>query len=102
MGNDVVSAAYDQLDELAANFQAQSESMSEMMSSIKSAMDNLRPNWIGLGSDAFFAEMESEMLPAGQRLIEALSEGSSVTREISQTMKQAEEEASSPFRNWAI
>lgn len=102
MGNDVVSAAYDQLDEVASNFQNQSQSMSEMLSAIKSSMDELRPNWIGRGSTAFFQEMESEMLPAAQRLIEALNEGNAVTREISQTMKQAEEEASSPFRNWSV
>lgn len=102
MGNDVVQATYDQLAEVASGFQTQSESMSQMMSSIKSSMETLQPNWIGRGSDAFFAEMQSEMLPAGQRLIEALNTGSEVTRQISDQMKAAEEEASGPFKSWTV
>jgi WXG100 family type VII secretion target len=102
MGNDIVQATYDQLEEISGKFQNESQSMEQMMSSIKNAMNTLKTNWIGRGSDAFFAEMESEMLPAGQRLIEALHEGSAVTREISTAIRQAEEEASAPFKSWTI
>lgn len=102
MGKDIVQATYDQLEEISGRFNNESQSMEQMMSSIKNSMDALKSNWIGKGSDAFFAEMEGEMLPAGQRLIAALNEGSAVTREISSSIQQAEEEASGPFKSWAI
>lgn len=99
---DVVQAQYDALDEIVSNFDNQSQAMEQMLSSIKSSMDQLKPNWIGRGSEAFFQEMESEMIPAAQRLIEGLAEGSACTRDLSQQMKQAEEEAASPFKSWTV
>jgi uncharacterized protein YukE len=42
--------------------------------------------------------MHSVVLPAIQRLETALQQGAAVTREIAQTMRQAEDEASSVFR----
>ena len=54
--------------------------------------------WIGRGADAFFPEMHGTVLPASQRLETALKTGSQVTKEITQHVRNAEEEASSPFR----
>jgi WXG100 family type VII secretion target len=61
-------------------------------------MDRLHEDWIGRGSKAFFNEMRGEVIPATLRLQQALEEAGRVTKEISQTMQQADEEASSPFR----
>ena len=41
--------------------------------------------------------MQSEVLPAVGRLRQALAQAAQITQKISQTVKQAEEEASSPF-----
>ena len=61
-------------------------------------METLEPDWVGLGSDAFFEEMQGEVLPAVQRLQEALEQAGMVTGEIVSIFQQADEEASSPFR----
>ena len=96
---DEIRADYDRLEQLANQFANQSQAIQQMLQNVRGAMDPLQGGgWIGRGSDAFFSEMQSEVLPASQRLQEALDEASRVTKQIVQTVKQAEEEASSPFR----
>lgn len=96
---DEIRADYDQLDQVASRFANQSQAIQQMLQKVKSSMDKLEGNWVGLGSEAFFQEMQSLVLPASQRFQNALQEASQVTRRISQTVKTAEEDASSPFRS---
>lgn len=94
-----IQADYQQLEQVAAKFSQQSQAIAQMLQSVKGSMSKLENGgWIGRGSQAFFAEMNNKVLPATQRLQSALSEAGRVTKEISNTVKQAEEEASSPFR----
>lgn len=96
---DEIRADYDRLEQLANQFASQSQAIQQMLQNVRGSMDPLQSGgWIGRGSDAFFTEMQSEVLPATQRLQEALDEANRVTKQIIQTVKQAEEEASSPFR----
>ena len=95
---DEVKADYEQLEQVANKFSSQSEEIQQMLQTVKNNMDQLEPDWIGRGSEAFFSEMQSEVLPAVQRLQQALEEANRVTKEVVQTMQDAEEEASSPFR----
>lgn len=96
---DEIRADYDRLEQVANQFANQSQAVGQMLQKVRGSMDPLEGGgWIGRGSDAFFAEMNDEVLPASQRLQEALDEASRVTKQIIQTVKQAEEEASSPFR----
>lgn len=95
---DEIRADYEQLDQVASRFANQSQAIQDMLQKVKSSMDKLEGNWVGMGSEAFFEEMHSLVLPGSQRLEHALNEASQVTRKISQTVKQAEEDASSPFR----
>ncbi len=95
---DEVKADYEQLEEVANKFSNQSEEIQQMLQTVKNNMDKLEPDWIGRGSEAFFSEMQSEVLPAVMRLQQALEEANRVTKEVVQTMQDAEEEASSPFR----
>ena len=100
---DEIRADYDQLDQVASQFANQSQAIQQMSQNIRSSMDPLEGGgWIGRGSDAFFAEMQSEIIPANERLEQALDEASRVTRQIVQIVKQAEDEASSPFRAFAV
>jgi WXG100 family type VII secretion target len=95
---DEVKADYDQLEQIANRFANQAEEINDMIQQVNSSMEKLEPDWIGRGSEAFFREMRGEVLPAVRRLHQALHEANKVTKDISQTMKQADEEASSPFR----
>ena len=96
---DEVKADYEQLEQVASKFSSQSEEIQQMLQTVKNNMDQLEPDWIGRGSEAFFSEMQSEVLPAVMRLQQALEEANRVTKEVVQTMQDAEEEASSPFRS---
>lgn len=95
---DEIRADYEQLEQVASQFSNQAQAIQQMSQNIRNSMQNLQDGWIGRGSDAFFAEMQSEVLPATQRLQDALDEASQVTKAIIQCVQQADEEASSPFR----
>jgi WXG100 family type VII secretion target len=97
--SEIVRADYERLDQLAGRFSSQSEAVNQMQLAVNQAVDQLKGGgWEGRGSAAFFEEMEGTVSPAVQRLIEALAQAATVTRQISQIFKQADEEASSPFR----
>jgi WXG100 family type VII secretion target len=96
---DEIRADYNELNGVASKFANQEQAIQQMSQKIRSAMEKLENGgWMGEGSEAFFSEMHSVVLPAIQRLETALQQGAAVTREIAQTMRQAEDEASSPFR----
>lgn len=96
---DQVEADYDQLEQIAARFAAQAQATEQTLNKVRASMSNLEEGgWIGRGSNAFFSEMHSEVLPATERLRQALEEANRVTNQIVQVMKQAEEEACTPFQ----
>ena len=94
---DEFQCKYDEMENIAKIFQAQADIAQQVFDSIRNTMEDLKPDWIGKGSDAFFNEMESEVNPALQRLIQALEEGSNVVMQINQTIETAEQEAQSQF-----
>lgn len=96
-----VKADYEALEQVAARFDNQSQAVMQMLQQVKSTMDTLLgEGWLGTAAVSFSAEMQGEVVPASQRLIEALADASAATKEIAQTMQQAEDEASGLFRNW--
>lgn len=96
----VVTAEYEGLEDVASRFERLLQEVEELSQSVTGTMEPLRQDgWIGRGSDAFFDEMESTVLPAVQRLADAFDQGSRVTRAVAAIFRQAEEEASSPFRS---
>ncbi|MBI1294614.1 WXG100 family type VII secretion target [bacterium] len=97
--SDQIQADYEQLEQVAAKFAQQADSVAQMIQSVRGSMDKLENGgWIGRGSSAFFAEMNNKVLPGTQRLQTALTEAGRATQEISNLVKQAEDEASTPFR----
>lgn len=97
--SDEIRADYDRLEQVAAKFGNESQAIQQMLQNVKGSMDPLENGgWVGRGSEAFFSEMNGEVLPASERLRQALDEANSVTKRIIQVVKQAEDEASSPFR----
>lgn len=92
---------YQQLEQVAQRFAQQADAINEMIQSTRRSYDVLAEgDWIGEGAEAFKSEMEGEVFPATIRLQEALTTGAEVTNQIAQTLQQADEEASSIFRNW--
>lgn len=98
MGNDVIQAKYDLLDQIAARFGQEADASGQVHSRLRQSASSLRAGWEGRGSAAFFGEMNSEVLPAMHRLGAALQQAQTVTRQIAQVLRTAEEEAARPFR----
>ena len=100
MPHDVIQADYEVLAEIANRFEYAARANEQMRQTLQNAMAQLQQGgWIGRGSDAFFREMEDDVMPAVQRLIDALHEASRVTQQIRELLHQAEQEGASPIKD---
>ncbi|NUM45025.1 MAG: WXG100 family type VII secretion target [Anaerolineales bacterium] len=98
-----IEANYDELERLSSVFMQECDRVQDMLNTVKNAMGNLQiGGWMGRGADAFYAEMNDEIVPATIRLQEALEEGSRITDQIIVTMQQAEEEAGNQFKTYRL
>jgi len=89
---------YDQLADFSRTFERESNSAKRSLDSLKRQIEVLEGgDWIGKGADAFYREMNSEVLPAVQRLVKALELASRVTGQIARIFQEVEEECSRFF-----
>ena len=89
---------YDQLTDISRTFERESSEVKRSVDSINRKIEVLEGgDWIGEGAKAFYREMNSEVLPAMQRLMKALELASRATKQIAQVLKEAEEECSHMF-----
>jgi WXG100 family type VII secretion target len=95
---DEIRADYQQLQQVATQFSKQATAINQMRAQVKRSMNALHGNWIGKGSESFFSEMNDKVMPGTERLYKALQEASKITKQIAQTMKQAEDDAAAPFK----
>ncbi|MFN8468709.1 MAG: WXG100 family type VII secretion target [Caldilineaceae bacterium] len=99
MNSHIVQANYESLERTAQRFAQQAEEQIQLARAVDRALAPLHNGgWIGRGSQAFFAEMHAEVLPALQRLIAALHEAEDVTTQMRQLMQEAEAEAARLFQ----
>lgn len=100
MSADIIQANYDHLEAIAGRFGRRAEVAAELHSRVMRGVQALEDGgWEGAGSAAFFAEMQGEMYPAMQRLIQVLEEARAVTLEVRDILLRAEEEAAAPFEH---
>lgn len=96
---DTIQANYEQLQDLAKRFQNLSTRVDQLSQSLKQRMHQLQDGgWDGMGASAFYQEMSSITLPACTRLSSAFQQASRTTTQIERILRQAEEDAASPFR----
>src|SRR5574337_658370 len=94
-----VRADYEQLAQIAQVFCQQSETTQQVLRALQNDVNTLqRGDWVGKGAEAFYAEMNTAVLPAMKRVVGALSEASNTTQRISRIMKQAEDHSAALFR----
>ena len=95
---DQIRTDYDALAQFAQCFAGQEQATEQTLQNLHGCLEQLEHDgWMGHGSDAFFAAMNSTVLPAWQRLQQALAESSQTTKQLSQDFRNAEGEASSYF-----
>jgi WXG100 family type VII secretion target len=89
-----VRADYDGLAQIAKAFAQQAGAARQTLQVLKRQQEILRGgDWVGQGATKFYQEMDADILPAVTRLATALETAQRVVIQVSQTMKQAEEEA---------
>lgn len=98
-----IRADHDSLSTIAQGFEREANNTRQTLQRLKSQLEVLQGgDWIGKGGTAFFAEMNSDVLPAIARLAAALEAAQRTTRQISQVMQEAEDEASSIFERGGL
>ncbi|PKO23713.1 MAG: hypothetical protein CVU38_02465 [Chloroflexi bacterium HGW-Chloroflexi-1] len=95
---DEIRADYRQLQQVATQFARQANAINRMQQQMKRSLSALQGNWIGHGSEAFFAEMSDRVLPATARLHRALNDAGKATMQIIAILQRAEQDAAAPFR----
>src|SRR3712207_4153355 len=94
-----VRADYDQLKAMASSFDQQADAVRRTLAALRQQQDVLQNgDWLGTGAQAFYAEMNGQVVPTLNRLLRALTQAAITTRQINQDMQQAETEAASYFR----
>ncbi|KPL86097.1 WXG100 family type VII secretion target [Herpetosiphon geysericola] len=94
MAADLVQSDYERLGQVATQFQKLHDQQTQMEAMVRQTYQHLRSSWQGAAAVAFFAEMDDAIFPTLKRLQTALTSASILTTQISQTFRQAEEEAS--------
>jgi WXG100 family type VII secretion target len=83
----------------AAQFGQAADLLHRSLAEIRRQVQTLQSgDWVGEGASAFYAEMNDRVLPAVQRLADALGAATTTTGQVSQVMKAAEDEAARYLR----
>lgn len=91
---------HDSLQQVAQTFGRQLSATQRSVQNIQQRLNVLQGgDWIGQGANAFFQEMQSEVLPALNRLLRALETSERVTKQISGLLRDAEQEAANTMRD---
>lgn len=101
MSTELIQSNYESLEQVAARFEKNRESIQQMHTALNRKAQALAKSWEGRGSQAFQREMQSTLFPALQRLTNALAQAGATTRKISQSVSNAEQEASNLFKGQA-
>jgi WXG100 family type VII secretion target len=98
MSAPTVRSDYDQLKNVSQSFSSQADTLNGMNQNLQGNIDTLQGgDWIGQGAQAFYKEMGDQVMPTLKRLQKAMTESARITQQISQIMKDAEENASKCF-----
>jgi len=99
MANSFFQLNYDQLVSITKKFKDEGEDIAQLHSTTRQRVRDLHKEWIGDAADKFFDEMETELLPAVQRLSQALFLSQDMTNEIMKIIQDADEETVGYFKN---
>lgn len=94
--SDQIEINYEEIKKVGKQFGQRGDQMQKLVKTLEGQIGNLRSGgWIGVGANAFYAEMDNDVLPAMTRLFQALEEAESTLQRISSAFENAEEEAKS-------
>lgn len=100
MTADLVQAEYQQLEKIAVVFADEQQKTQQISRRLQRQLERLQGGgWVSDASSAFYRDMLDQVMPGVDRLVKALDEGSSTTRQIIQILKRAEEDAAQALNN---
>lgn len=83
---------YDQMPGISKRFEREAATVKRSIDNLNRTIEVLKGgDWIGEGANAFYREMESEVMPAMQRLLKALERSSSVIQAIVLLLQETEQ-----------
>lgn len=90
---------YDELNRMSRMFSREASQLSGMLRRLKRQIGTLQGGeWVGKGAQAFYREMENDVLPSLTRLEKAMEAGSRTTTAILNVLRNAEEDAARLLR----
>lgn len=96
-----IQADYEQLRQIAQILAQQATTCQQTTQSIQTHKATLQNgDWVGQGAMAFYAEMDTSILPSPKRLANALAQASQIVLHISGVMYQAEQDAAAVFHTF--
>ncbi|MEW5988029.1 MAG: WXG100 family type VII secretion target [Chloroflexota bacterium] len=99
MATSIIQADYHELADAAGRFDHQATEVYELNLRVQRAVDALRQSgWLGRAADRFYAEVDEALLPTLRQLVSALDDAGRVSRQVSQMIEQAEQEAAGRFK----
>ena len=88
----IIRADYDQMPDISKRFEREAVNVKRSIDSLNRTIEVLKGgDWFGEGANAFYREMESEVMPAMQRLLKTLEMGSGVMKAIERLLHEAEQ-----------
>ena len=94
----IIRADFDQMPEISKRFEREAVNVKRSIDSLKRTIEVLKGgDWFGEGANAFFREMESEVMPSMQNLLRVLQLGSGTTLKIVQVLHEAEQTITGSF-----
>jgi WXG100 family type VII secretion target len=96
----IIQADYEQLAQIIKFIHSQADAVEKSKKKLASTKENLQGgHWIGGGAHAFYTEFEQDVMPALSRLVEILNLTAQEVGNISQILKDAEDEAAASFQD---
>lgn len=90
--SNILALNYDEILSFTKQFRDEGEDIVQLYSNTRQRMHLLREEWSGEAADAFYEEMESELLPALQRVSGALFLCNEVLTKVMRITLNADEE----------
>lgn len=100
MGNNKFCADHDELVKIEFAFLSESERCKNTLSNLKKAWGTLKSgDWVGESAEIFYTEMDSLVLPAMQRLVDAFAQAAKTIRDINQIFAEADKDVAALWKN---
>jgi WXG100 family type VII secretion target len=90
---------YDETSSFAKQFHNDGDDITQLFSDTRQRMQALRNEWIGEAADSFYEEMETELLPAIQKVARALFLSEDILNKIMRIIHDADEETAASFKS---